>query len=112
MKKELEDLYHEIEHGDKEHKQWLWDKMEEFSKKNTNKLFGDRPEERAMTRLIHDTNGAFAILGYWTNKLKTLVSSEQTELSECIKYIDSSKKELKGAIDLYYTRFSNDFKPL
>lgn len=29
----LERLFKEIEHGDREHRNWLWDKMENFSKK-------------------------------------------------------------------------------
>lgn len=29
----LEDLYNEIKHGDEEHKKWLWDKLEDFSKR-------------------------------------------------------------------------------
>lgn len=27
----LEELYREIEHGDEEHRKWLWDKLEDFS---------------------------------------------------------------------------------
>lgn len=29
----LEELYKEIEHGDSEHRKWLWDKLDEFSRK-------------------------------------------------------------------------------
>ncbi len=29
----LEELYKEIEHGDTEHRKWLWDKIEDFSKR-------------------------------------------------------------------------------
>lgn len=31
----LEQLFKEIEHGDEEHRKWLYDKMEEFSKQQT-----------------------------------------------------------------------------
>jgi len=29
----LEQLYKEIEHGDAEHRKWLWDKLEDFSRR-------------------------------------------------------------------------------
>lgn len=41
----LEQLFKEIEHGDKEHRQWLYDKMEEFS----NKLNANMSETRELT---------------------------------------------------------------
>lgn len=37
----LEDLFREIEHGDKEHRQWLYNKMEEFSNKYTQNMVGE-----------------------------------------------------------------------
>lgn len=29
----LEELYREIEHGDAEHRKWLWDKLDDFSRR-------------------------------------------------------------------------------
>jgi len=29
----LKELYEEIEHGDEEHRKWLWDKLDSFSRR-------------------------------------------------------------------------------
>lgn len=67
------------------------------------KLFGDKPQERAMRTLIHDTNRD---ISHITNILYNRVSLNADEIDRVKKAL----KRLEEDIDLYYNRFEKDFE--
>lgn len=82
-------------------------------------LFGNKPQERAMSSLIHDTNSATTSLDWrirqvseWlTENTKAIENAgiNTSNIHVIAQYLKSGTSQLQKAIDLYYERFSKDF---
>lgn len=84
-------------------------------------LYGKKPQEMAISTLIHDTNSALGTLKYWTKKMAEMNSEICKKLNESniktsadpfiyMEYIKSDIQRLQDALDVYYERAKNDFK--
>ena len=80
-------------------------------------LFGNKPEERALASLIHDTNSSLGLLGWNTKKLEDWVKEqakanyargEKTNSTPfvALEYIKSQTKEIEKIIDVYYKKLA------
>lgn len=101
MKKELEDLYHEIKHGDAEHMQWLWDKMEEFDKRPSS--FWGTKRGQIMAKGVHDTSNALSIIYTYINYIR-IKKLDSNEINEYLNKIKERLDRANNAIDLMYTQ--------
>ena len=79
-------------------------------------LFGKKPQEEYMGKLIHDTNTEFARHTRYFQAMEKLMlktdktPEEDTRLSTYFYGLDESIQKLKAAVDAYYAGFKNDFK--
>lgn len=76
-------------------------------------LFGNEPQERAMARLIHDSNSSMGLINHWTNSISKRLREldiNDTHLITALSYIKSTVKSIEKTQDNYYIKFKNDFK--
>jgi hypothetical protein len=83
-------------------------------------LFGDKPQEKAMQSLIHDTNRDTSNLDYRLGQLDKWLKENGKKITEAgidtsapfviTEYIRSASKSIQKDIDAYYTKFSKDFE--
>jgi hypothetical protein len=78
-------------------------------------LFGKLPQEKAMACLIHDTNSALSSLDFHIKKLSEWHQENVKEYNSSkpfvhLEYLKSKRKEVEKAIDIYYSKFENDFQ--
>lgn len=84
-------------------------------------LFGNKPEEKAMASLIHDTNSGFSEirvhlkgLSDWLKSHAEVLKSNNLPIESIpyvrIEYIRSAQKKLEAAIDAYYKKADKEFK--
>jgi hypothetical protein len=86
-----------------------------------NTFGGSTPQEKAMSKLIHDTNQASSEMKFTTDKLtewltdyhKALPIELREKFSSApyvrIEYLKKWHKEMISAIDTYIEKFKNDF---
>lgn len=78
-------------------------------------LFGNKPEERALASLIHDTNSSLGLLGWHTKKLEDWVKEQAKAGNErgekvssvpfiALEYIKSQTNNIEKIIDIYYKK--------
>lgn len=82
-------------------------------------LYGKLPQERAMQKLIHDTNSAFSTYNNKFKKMDQWLFENAKSLKESgldivsfythIEYLKSAKLQLQTSIDDYYKKFSAGF---
>lgn len=83
-------------------------------------LFGDRPQERAMRTLIHDTNRDTSAIESRIRQLSDWLKENGKKMTESgienssafvlVEYLKSANKRIQDDIDTYYTKFSKDFE--
>lgn len=82
-------------------------------------LFGNKPQEKAMGNLIHDTNASLSslrdkvrILSEYLKKNGKGISDSGIETSTpfiVVEYLKTDIKRMEESIDLYYKAFEKDF---
>lgn len=70
-------------------------------------LFGNLPQERAMSTLIHDTNNSSSIIGSYLNFIKRATTDK--DILEDVEKAKNALKTLLSKIDDYYVKFKKDF---
>jgi hypothetical protein len=75
-------------------------------------LYGSKPQEQAMQKLIHDTNSALSRMndnikriGEWLKTTKQADSHPYVY----VEYLKTIREDVRKAIDSYYEKFNKDF---
>lgn len=80
-------------------------------------LFGNKPEERALATLIHDTNSSLGLISWNRKKLDDWVKAqakanhergEKTDSTPfvALEYLRSEAKKIEETIDNYYKKLA------
>lgn len=83
-------------------------------------LYGSKPQELAMQRLIHDTNNLLDRMRFQIKRQDEWLKANAKTITAAIgkndstmwvttEYLRSTEKELERAIDNYYEKFKADF---
>ncbi len=75
------------------------------------KLFGGTtPQERAISTLIHDHNGACGRVKQYVQLINwAMKNNDYRELSHYLEMIEKSAQEARNVLDAYLTKAQNDF---
>jgi hypothetical protein len=103
----LEQLYKEIEHGDQEHRQWLHDKIEEFS--NRNSQYDSTVDTLYHIKRVNQLLGQFAVDVIYRGSVHDNSKLEEPEKSIFDRYTPLLKGCVYGSEE--YKQFLKDLKP-
>lgn len=75
-------------------------------------LYGNKPQEQALQKLIHDTNSALSDMKYRIEQLDKYIKEQKPTTSHpyiLLEYLKSGRQNIIKSIDCYYEKFSKDF---
>jgi cation transport regulator ChaC len=76
------------------------------------KLFGEEPQEKAMSTLIHDTNSALGSFHLHIKEIRENLKDlgiKDSDILIHLEYLNSLEYNIKKAVDAYYEKFKKDF---